>query len=200
MYNEIPNYGLRAYALFFSKHGLHEDFTQSDLEWIVGQSMKKKIFSLLVKNGWIKKISTNSYRCVNPEVILKGLLEFKVSQIIKEAKKPYAFTSLSAIEIWSDYSYIQRGREKSPYYIKVLRKDVKYWKSFFNRYRIPNYVKAGSTIGEFVILIPVDKLHSTKKDEIYVDTLQETEKIAKSNSFYAYPYNYMKEKYGKTTA
>ena len=197
MYNEIPNYGLRAYALFFSKHGLQEEFTQSDLDWIVGQSMKKKIFSLLVNNGWIKKVSPNSYKCVNPEVILKGLLEFKVSQIMKEAKKPYVFTSLSAIEIWSDYSYIQRGREKSPYYIKVLKKDLKYWKSFFNEYRIPNYVKSGSTIGEFIILIPVEKLNPTEKDGMYVETLKETEKMAKANSFYAYPYNYMKEKYEK---
>lgn len=200
MYNEIPYYGLRAYALFFSKRGLQEEFSQSDLDWIVGQSMKKKIFSLLVKNGWIKKVSHNSYKCVNPEIILKGLLEFKVPKIIKKAKKPYVFTGLSAIEIWSDYSYIQRGVEKSPYYIKVLKKDLKYWKSFFNHYRIPNYIKSGSTIGEFVILMPVDKFKSAEKDEIYVETLQETEKIAKTNSFYAYPYNYMKEKYGTITA
>ena len=196
MYNEIPNYGLRAYALFFSKHGLQEEFTQSDLDWIVGQSMKKKIFSLLTNNGWIIKVSHNSFKCVNPEVILKGLLEFKVSQIMKEAKKPYAFTGLSAIEIWSDYSYIQRGREKSPYYIKILKNDLKYWKKFFNNYRIPNYVNIGSTIGEFIILIPVEKLNSIKKDEMYVETLNETAKTAKTNSFYAYPYNYMKEKYG----
>ena len=200
MYNEIPNYGLRAYALFFSKHGLREEFTQSDLDWIVGQSMKKKIFSLLLNNGWIKKVSVNSYKCINPELILKGLLEFKVSQIIKESKKPYSFTGLSAIEIWSDYSYVQRGREKSPYYIKILKKDLRYWKSFFNRYRIPNYIKAGSTIGEFIILEPVEKLNPTEKDEMYVDTLKETEKMAKANSFYAYPYNYMKEKYGTIKA
>ena len=99
MYNEIPYYGLRAYALFFSRHGLQEEFIQSDLDWIVGQSMKKKIFSLLVNNGWIKKVSPNSYKCVNPEAILKGLLEFKVPQIIKESNRPYAFTGLSAILI-----------------------------------------------------------------------------------------------------
>ena len=200
MYNEIPNYGLRAYALFFSKHGLQEEFTQSDLDWIVGQSMKKKIFSLLLNNGWIKKVSANSYKCINPELILKGLLEFKVPKIIKESKKPYAFTNLSAVEIWSDYSYIQRGREKSPYYIKILKKDLRYWKSFFNRYRIPNYVGVGSTIGEFVILEPVKKLDFTEKDEIKVEPLKITAKMAKGNSFYAYPYNYIKEKYGTITA
>jgi len=200
MYNEIPNYGLRAYALFFSRHGLHEEFSQSDLDWIVKQSMKKKIFSLLVNSGWIKKASHNFYKCINPEIILRGLLEFKVPQIIKEAKKQYAFTGLSAVEIWSDYSYIQRGREKSPYYIKILKKDLGYWKSFFNRHRIPNYVKVGSTIGEFIILVPVSALNPAKKDEIYVESLQKTEKIAKANSFYAYPYNYMREKYGAIAA
>ena len=200
MYNEIPYYGLRAYALFFSKHGLQEEFTQSELDWIVGQSMKKKIFSLLLNNGWIRKVSKTSYKCVNPEIILNGLLEFKIPQIIKEAKKDYAFTGLSAIEIWSDYSYIQRGREKSPYYIKILKKDLKYWKNFFNKYRIPNYVKIGSTIGEFIILIPVEKLKFTEKNNIKVETLKETAKIAKTNSFYAYPYNYIKEKYGTITA
>ncbi|PIS16369.1 MAG: hypothetical protein COT61_04315 [Candidatus Portnoybacteria bacterium CG09_land_8_20_14_0_10_44_13] len=195
MYNEIPNYGLRAYALFFSRHGLHEQFGQSDLDWIVGQSMKKKIFSLLLNAGWIKKTSANAYKCINPEQILKGLLEFKVAQIIKESKKPYAFTGLSAIEIWSDYSYVQRGREKSPYYIKILKKDLRYWKAFFNSNRIPNYVDKGSTVGEFIILIPVKKLKFVEKEGIMVETLKETEKIAKANSFYVYPYNYMKEKY-----
>ena len=199
MYNEIPNYGLRAYALFFSRHGLQEQFSQSDLDWIVGQSMKKKIFSLLLNNGWIKKASSTSYKCVNPEIILKGLLEFKVPKIIKEATKPYAFTGLSAVEIWSDYSYIQRGKEKSPYYIKVLKKDLQYWKNFFNKYRIPNYVKTGGTIGEFVILEPVEELSFVEKNEVKVESLKETERIAKSNSFYGYPYNYIKEKYGTIT-
>ena len=200
MYNEVPSYGLRAYALFFSRHGSTEEFTQSDLDWIVGQSMRKKIFALLVKAAWIKKVSRNTYKCSNPEQILTGLLEFKVPEIIRESKKPYAFTGLSAVEVWSDYSYIQRGREKSPYYIKVLKKDLAYWRSFFNRYRIPNYIKKGSTIGEFIILIPVDILISTDKDGIKVETLKETTKIAKANSFYAYPYNYMKKKYGTITA
>ena len=75
MYKEIPNYGLRAYALFFSRHGLQEEFGQSDLDWIIGQSMKKKVFSLLVNSGWIKKVSPTTYKCVNPRAIFRGLLE-----------------------------------------------------------------------------------------------------------------------------
>ena len=196
MITEIPNYGLRAYALFFAKHGINEEFKQTELDWIVRQSMKKKIFSLLLKSGWIRKHSGNTYTCVNPKRIINGLLEFKVPEIIKKADKPYAFTGLSAIEIWSDYSYIQRAIEKSPYFIKVLKKDLKYWKGFFNKYNIPNYIKEGLTIGEYIILIPVKKISSEDKNGFNVETLQNTVKSAKSNELYLYAYNYMRKKYG----
>src|SRR3989344_5719657 len=140
MATEIPQYGLRSYALFFAKHGMKEPFRQSELDWIVRQSMKKKIFSLLLRAGWIQKQTNSTYVCINPEQIIRGLLQFKVPEVIKKAEKDYAFTNLSAIEIWSDYSYVQRGMEKSPYFIKILRKDLKYWKTFFNSHNIQNYI------------------------------------------------------------
>ncbi|MFH1249352.1 MAG: hypothetical protein V1660_04335 [archaeon] len=194
--SEIPGYGLRAYALFFSRHGSHESFSQRELEWIVGQSMRKKIFSLLLMSGWIRKISREKYVCIAPNEIFKRMLEFKVSRIIKDAKKEYAFTGLSAVEIWSDYSYVQRGIEKSPYFIKVLRKDLNYWKNFFNKQRIPVYIKEGSTIGEYAILIPVEKIESVEKGGLKVESLKETIKLARLNEFYLYAYNYMRERYG----
>jgi hypothetical protein len=194
--SEIPPYGLRAYALFFSRHGIHEEFTQNELDWIVGQSMKKKIFSLLLNSGWIMKKSQNTYVCLSPQEIFKKILEFKVPQIIGKANRAYSFTNLSAIEIWSDYSYVQRGIENSPYFIKVLKKDLKYWKNLFNKNKVPNYVGEGSTIGEYVIFIPVDKIESTEKNNLQVEKLKETMKIAKENNIYLYAYNYIKDKYG----
>ncbi len=200
MATEIPQYGLKAYALFFAKHKDTEEFKQSELDWIVGQSMKKKIFSLLLRAGWIKKQQDNTYICINPEIVINSLLEFKVPQIIKEAEKDYAFTNLSAIEIWSDYSYVQRGIEKSPYFIKIFKKDLKYWKNFFNRHNIPNYVNQGTTIGEYIILIPVEKLSFIEKEGYKVESLKETIKLAKLNEMYLYAYNYIKEKYKNVTA
>ena len=192
---EIPQYGLKAYALFFTKHGLDESFRQNELDWIVRQSMKKKIFSLLLRAGWIQKQDDKAYICVNPERIIKGLLEFRNPDIIKKAEKDYAFTNLSSIEIWSDFSYIQRGKEKSPYFIKILKKDLRYWKNFFNYNNIPNYVDEGSTIGEYVILIPVKKLKFVQKEGFNGESLKETMKLAKSNDIYNYAYNYIKNKY-----
>src|SRR3989344_2258920 len=200
MSTEIPQYGLKAYALFFEKHKDKEEFKQSELDWIVGQSMRKKIFSLLLRAGWVKKQSDNTYICVNPEIVMKSLLEFKVPQIIKEAERDYAFTNLSAVEIWSDYSYVQRGIEKSPYFIKVFKKDLKYWKNFFSSHNIPNYVGGGTTIGEYIILIPVKKLSFVEKEGYKVESLKETIKLAKLNEMYLYAYNYIRNKYHNVTA
>jgi len=200
MISEIPQYCLRVYAMFFSKHNSREPFKQSELDWIVSQSMKKKIFSILLRAGWIVKESRDFYKCVEPEKVIRGLLDFKIPQVIREAKKPYAFTNLSAVEIWSDYSYVQRGLEKSPYFIKVLKKDLRYWKGFFNQRNVPNYVKEGSTVGEYVILIPVRYIKSVDKDGLKVDRLNETLRTAKRNEMYSYAYNYMRRKYGYASA
>lgn len=193
---EIPQYGLKAYALLFSKHGIHEEFRQSELDWIVSISMKKKIFSLLLRSGWIKKRSSETYTCTNPSDAIKGLLKFRVPEIMENAKKEYAFTKLSAVEIWSDFSYIQRGMEKSPYFISVLRKDLRYWKKFFNNNEIPNYVESGTTIGEYIILVPVKVLSYDKKNGFNVDSLGETIQYAKSNDMYTYALEYIENKYG----
>lgn len=195
---EIPQYGLKAYALLFSKHGTKGKFRQAELDWIVSESMKKKIFSLLLRHGWIKKNLDNTYSCTNPAEAIRGLLEFRVPQIIKKAQRPYAFTHLSAVEIWSDFSYVQRGIEKSPYFIKVLKKDLKYWKNFFNKEEISNYVSTGTNIGEYVILIPVTKLAFEEKDGWKVDFLRATMNFAETNDIFDYALHYMKNKYGET--
>ncbi len=200
MTSEIPQYCLRAYALFFWKHGSREPFKQSELDWIVGQSMKKKVFSILLRAGWIKKESRDSYKCIEPDKVIAGLVEFRVPELIKEAKMPYSFTNLSAIEIWSDYSYVQRGIEKSPYFIKVLKRDLRYWKEFFNKRSIPNYTNKGSTIGEYVILMPAERIDSVDKDKLKVEPLSRALAMAKGNEMYLYAYNYMREKYGAASA
>ncbi len=199
MTKEIPQYGLKAYALFFTRHGTEEQFRQMDLDWIVGQSMKKKIFSLLLRAGWIQKKSRNSYVCVSPEKAVKGLLDFKVPDTMKTAEKPYAFTGLSAIEIWSDFSYVQRGIEKSPYFVNVLRKDLNYWMSFFSKNDIPFYIDHGAAIGEYVIIRPVSCLKPVQKDGFSVVSLSKAQRIARSNEIYYYAYDYMRRKYGSSS-
>lgn len=196
MTSEIPAYAQRAYALLYSKYGWQKPFTQSVIDWITSGSMQKKIFSVLLRAGWISKKSRDMYLCKRPEKVMEELLEFKVPEIIKKATRPYAFTGLSAIEIWSDYVYVQRGRERSPYFIKILARNLPYWKKYWNHYSIPHYLHQGSTIGEFMILIPVKKMKSVERGGFFVEPLSDTIKSAKKNEMFAYAYQYLVKKYG----
>lgn len=193
---EVPSFALRAYALFLSRHGTAEDFSQQDLAWIVSEPMRKKIFSVLLRAGWIGKTGRATYRCVEPRTVFRNMLQFRVPEVVKKAKRPYAFTGMSAIEIWSDYSYIQRSLEKSPYFVKVLGKDLGYWKKFFNKNGIPNYVTNGMTIGEYIILVPVKRLSFVEKGGVKTEPLRETARQALQNEMYGYAYGYMRQKYG----
>jgi hypothetical protein len=67
---------------------------------------------------------------------------------------------------------------------------------FFSKYGIPFYTNEGGTIGEYIILKPVNNLVSTEKDGVKVIGLYETIKLAKANEVYSYPYEYMRRKYG----
>lgn len=193
---EMPSFALRAYALFLARHGTAEDFGQRELDWIVSEPMRKKIFSVLLRKGWISKAGRAAYRCVQPQKIFENMLRFRVPEVIKKAEKPYAFTGMSSIEVWSDYSYIQRSIEKSPYFIKVLKKDLRYWKGFFSRHSVPSYTNKGSTIGEYVILVPVNRLSFVEKDGVRTEPLRETAREASQNEMYGYAYEYIKKKYG----
>ena len=55
MITEIPQYALRAYALFTRNTGKAKHSSSLRLDWIVSESMKKKIFALLLNSGWLEK-------------------------------------------------------------------------------------------------------------------------------------------------
>jgi len=196
MYREIPQYCLRAYALFYTRFGTVRQFMQSELDWVVSQPMKKKIFSILLSSNWIRKKSRNAYVCNKPNEIFSHLMDFRVPEIMKNSERKYCFTGLSAIEIWSDYSYVQRDMKRSPYFVNVLKKDLKYWKRFFAENEVPSYDKKGTTIGEFAILIPAEKIASETKNGLKVEPLDKAMKEAKENELYRYAYDYMRRKYG----
>lgn len=197
MYSEIPYIGMRAYALLFTRFSSSRPFTQSELDFVLSGSMKKKVFSILLNAGWITKRDRRNYLCNRPEEVIRHLLDFKVPDMMKTAQKPYAFSGLSAIELWSDYSYTQRSLERSPYFIRVLRKDLPYWKGFFAAKRVPVYVGKGTSIGEFAILLPVARLEPAEKDGLSVEPLDEAMAEARENEMHSYAYEYMRKRYGR---
>lgn len=196
MYKEIPQYCLRAYAYFFSHFGVNHSFGHSELEWTVSRQMGKKIFSVLLNSGWIRRAKRDQYYCSNPADIFLHLLDFRVPAVMKTAKRSYCFFGLSAIEIWSDYSYVQRDMKRSPYFIRVLKSDLGYWKKFFAENEVPAYIGHGSTIGEFAILEAVDHFDKIEHGGLFVEPLRAAMEEAKENELFSYAFDYMGEKYG----
>lgn len=193
MTREIPKYCEKAYALLYIKHK-DSKFKQDSLSWLVSIPMRKKIFSILLKSGWIKKVSKQEYKCQTPEVVFRGIFNEKVPQLLKEAKKPYSYTGMNAVEIYSDFTYIQRSWEHSPYFIKVLKKDLNYWKKYLT---VPYYIKNGTTIGEFIILMPVNELDYNIYEEYPVDKLNKVKEYCKNNEMFELPLKYINNKFNE---
>jgi len=195
MTKEIPKYALRAYGLLYTKHSTEEEFTQDSLNWIVSSSMRKKIFSILLKSGWITKRSKRRYVCIGAEKIFNALFKFRVPDILKKSEKEHCYSKMSAVEILTDYSYIQRSWEHSPYFIKIKEKDLDYWKDFLSKQGIPFFIKEGSFIGEFIILEPKKKLNFFIHKDFPTDNLSDVVKFCQHNSLFEYPLAYLKEKF-----
>lgn len=198
MTQEIPKYVLRAYALLYTKYGTENRFTQDTLNWIVSSSMRKKIFSVLLNTGWIVKTSKREYICNEPKTIFSSLFLFKVPEILKRSEKKYYYGKMSAVEIWTDFSYIQRSWEHSPYFIYIKKEDLNYWKGFLSKHNIPFFIEEGSFIGEFVILMPMKKLSrlsDTTYNHFHVEKLSSCVRFCKNNSLFEYPLAYLKEKF-----
>jgi hypothetical protein len=160
--------------------------------------MCKKVFHVLTREGWLRRVGRGKYRCVRPEEVFRRQFEFKVPGFLEAAKRPWCFTGASAVEIWTDFSQVQRSWEYSPYFIKVRRRDLLYWKEFFRKRGIGAFVEgAGSAIGEFVVLEPVERLDHVMHGGWPVDRLERVVKFCEHNSStFEYPLACLIRRYG----
>ena len=65
-----------------------------------------------------------------------------------------------------------------------------------NSESIPHYTGSGSSVGEFVILQPIENLEFVEKNGLKVEPIKMVVKAAAGNDLYAYPVNYIKKRYG----
>jgi hypothetical protein len=75
MGQEIPKFALKAYAFLYEKYKTKANFTQQSLSEFFSVSMRKKVFSILVRKGWVIKKDKSHYRCNKPDIIFKSIAE-----------------------------------------------------------------------------------------------------------------------------
>jgi len=197
----IPSFAQRAYAILYNRFG-GRPFGPERLSWFLSPGMVKKTLHVLEKGSWIRRVTKGSYVCISPEDVFRDMVQLKVPRLLEEAQKEYAYARASAVEVWTDYSYIQRSWEHSPYFVKVLRDDVDFWVRYFRRHKIDVFVKdAGPAIGEFVVLLPEGRLDHEVHNGVPVEGLNDVSRFCEENiELFEYPLAYLKSKFGvKTT-
>lgn len=197
MTEPIPTYAQQAYAILYNRFS-DQPFDSSYLAWFLSRGMVKKTLHILEKKKWIRRIERGSYVCINPDEVFKDMVQFRVPTLLDNSGKSYAYTGASAVEIWTDYTYIQRSWEHSPYFVKMLRRDLKSWTHYFREHKVNIFVKeAQPSIGEFVVLFPEERLESEVYGGKPVDGLSEVARFCERNiEAFEYPLAYLKNKFG----
>lgn len=190
------------YSLLYSKFG-NKEFGLDSLRWYFSRQMLKKLIFGLGEKGWIISKERGSYACISPNEAVSSFFYPQAEKALEEAKISYCFTKATAAEIWSDESYVQRSWEFSPFFIKVLKTDLKTWKRFF-AYRDITFFEGSpsNTVGEFVVLVPVSSMKVDFHSKKPVEPLKETIAFCEANKeSFEYVLAYLADKYGvKTTA
>jgi hypothetical protein len=196
MTEAIPTYAQEAYAVLYNRFG-GEIFSANYLNWFISAGMAKKTLHILEKAGWIRRVEKGKYVCANPNEIFKSMVQFKVPSLLEKAGRVYAYTEASAVEIWTDFSYIQRSWEHSPYYVKVLRSELKGWVEYFRKHRVNVFVgNAKPSLGEFVILKAEDKISPEMHNGLPVESLEWTVRYCEKHiDAFEYPLAYLKAKF-----
>ncbi|MDY6789023.1 MAG: hypothetical protein SVV03_03595 [Candidatus Nanohaloarchaea archaeon] len=201
MVQPVPVYAQKAYAVLEERFGERE-FSSRYLARYISKDMVKKTLHVLKEAGWIRQVERGAYVCVPPEEIFHGMIQFRVPDLLEEADMEYAYTEASAVEIWTDFTYVQRSWEHSPYYIQVRENDVEDWVGHFREHRITAFIgKSKPALGEFVILKPRETLNRVKHDKYPVEPLKNSVQYCEENiNTFEYPLAYLKQKYDvKTT-
>ncbi|MBI2598347.1 MAG: hypothetical protein HYW50_04075 [Candidatus Diapherotrites archaeon] len=191
---------LQLYSLLYLKFGKKE-FGLDSVRWYFSKPMLKKLAFGLGEKGWVKKIRKGIYACVSPNRVIFGLFEPKVESILAKSKLSYCFSKATAAEIWSGESFVQRSWEYSPFFIKVLKKDLNKWASFLKSKNANFFVNAPSNaVGEFVVLVPVSSLKIDFFNGKPVEPLNETVEFCEKNKdSFEYVLAYVQNKFGKKT-
>ena len=171
MTEPIPTYAQEAYAILYNRFA-SDVFPSVYFSWFISRSMVKKTLHTLEKAGWIRRVGKGKYVCVNSDEIFKSMSEFKVPKLLKEAGRRYVYADASAVEVWTDYSYVQRSWEHSPYYIKVLHSELDEWVKYFRKHRVKVFIsEAEPSLGEFVVLKPQERLTYEEHNDLPVEPL-----------------------------
>lgn len=202
MAEPVPPFAQRAYAILRARFA-DEALPAGYLGRFISEAMVKKTLHTLETAGWIRRVERGRYVCVAPDEVVRSMVAYRVPDVLEAAGMPYAYVEASAAEVWSDFTYVQRSFEHSPYYVAVRREDTEDWTSHLRDHRMTVMVdEVRPALGEFVVLRPRDAVEATDHDGVPVEPSDRVVRYCEEHlDAFEYPLAYMRAKYGvETTA
>jgi len=179
----------------------NKTFTIDDFRMIFPSSQPTKIIHDLIKLDYMKRVKRGIYKVVQPNDFVKKIVKenLKKETILKKSNKKYAITESTAVSIWTDgYYWTDFTKGFKPIHINILKKDIKYWDSFF-RQNDTEYVFEGKNktlFGLTFILHPKEKIETENKNGNYVIPLKNIITFCQKNMYLYRPaLEYLDKKY-----
>jgi len=176
---------LKLYSWLWKSFG-NKKFSLEEFRTVFPSSHHKKIIFDLVKLGYIQRIGRGEYKVIEPKKFVDKIVEKNLKQrdILEKVDKKYAFCDNGAVIIWTD-GYYWTGFTKGfkPVHIRILERDLKWWKDFFKKNGI-EYALEGENrtlFGLTYILHPKKDFKVEKKDDTFVIPLDETVEFCMNN-------------------
>ena len=196
----VPAFAQEAYAVARNRFGATE-FGPEYLSWYLSKPMVRKTLHVLEKSGWIRRTARARYVCVEPEQVFAQMVRLRVPELLRGANHPYVYAGASAVEVWTDFAYVQRSWEHSPYFVKVPPEDVAFWVSYLRTNKVRVFVEQPQpALGEFVVVIPEPALEVVTHEGMPVVPVEEAVRFCESHiEAFEFPLAFLCTKYGVRT-
>lgn len=191
---------MKLYGWMYEAFGGGE-FTIDDFRAVFPSPQPGKVMHDLIRLDYVNRIKRGKYRVMAPDKFVERIVgeNLKQEDILKNAIKEYAYCDNDAVTIWTDgYYWTDFTAGFKPIHIKVLEKDLNWWKNFFRK-NDAEFSTAGehkTLFGLSYILHPEKRFRIEKKDGIPVIPLKEAIEFCKKNELtYRPALEYLDEKY-----
>ena len=196
----IVNRYMKLYAWMNEAFGDRE-FTIDEFRIVFPSPQPAKTIYDLIKLNYVKRVRRGRYKVVTPSKFIRKIVEenLKQADILKKAKKKFAFCDDTAVRIWSNgYYWTNFTIGFKPVHLKILKKDLDYWKKFFKENDAEFYLNENKVMfGIMFILHPADKIEIVWKDKIPVVPLKEVINFCEKRTLAYEPVlKYLEKEYG----
>jgi len=165
------------------------EFTVREFSSVFASPDPNKVLHDMVKKGFLERSGWGKYRVNSPEEYLARKVNISKSyDLLKESAMNYALTGPDAVFLWTKGGY-QVGRFFGfyPIHLKVRKKELEEWKSFFRvrkqRFQVVGQRVRETLFGLFYMLYPEVEFDAEKIDGFCVIPLKETVNFCQRNIY-----------------